>query len=119
MPQPLQLSGSKSVSAHEAPPPQIEAGGVQAPRHWLWLHSVPIAHGWLQPPQWKRSVAIATHSPLQGCCPTSHGGLHWPWTQGAFAGHGRPHVPQLRTSFIRSTQRPAQRLVAPLQITPH
>ena len=103
-PQPPQLFGSKRRSAHEAPPSHVTSGAVHAGPHCPIEHTALELHGIPQPPQWRLSVAVETHSPKQKTCPTPQRGAHPPATQRWVGWHITPHPPQLRTSRSVLTQ---------------
>jgi hypothetical protein len=107
LPQRPQLLASLEVSTH-LPEHRVPV----AHAHALLLQIIPIAHAWLQPPQFIASLVVLTHEVPQRAVPVGHAvamqvpPVHtWPVEQRWL------HAPQLAPSVIRFTQAPAHGVV--------
>jgi hypothetical protein len=103
MSQPPQLASLVRVSTHE--PPQFVSIPTHEALHIAALHTSPLAHGMLQPPQFAGSLVMLVHVPLHWISPGPHTApMQSPPAQISPAAHGMLHPPQFATSIIVSTQ---------------
>src|SRR5579859_5925884 len=76
---------------------------VHGSLHVPALHTWPLVHEVLQPPQCMVSVISFTHEPVQLVSPCWHDSWHIPFEQTLPCGHALPHIPQLARSVCRLT----------------
>jgi hypothetical protein len=95
-----------------ATPSQLPKPGVQL------TPQVPVVHAGAefepegqevpQPPQWRGSLAVVTHEPLQSVVPVMHASMQAPAEQSRPAPQAVPQRPQWALSVRGSTHRPPQ-----------